>query len=291
VHGRDRGYAVTDRLLKVDGAGNDFVVGTGAWATRLTDEPSLVRRLCHRRRGIGADGALAVSVAGPAAVMLYYRNRDGSEAAFCANATRCAARVAVQVLGLEPVLEVTTGWARIPAEVHGSEVTLDLPSPPASAQRLDLEASGRTWKVWYLEVGVPHVVIPVEDVEALDLCRVGPELRRHVSLGAEGANVNFVADEPAGGVVVRTWERGVEAETLACGSGIVAVALVQMASRGKDVLRCRARSGDVITVEACASPPRCASRLTGPTRILAELRPTEELTGEGSGPGADNGPD
>jgi len=272
-------------LLKVEGAGNDFIAGTGAWAERLAGQPWLVKRLCDRRRGVGADGALAVSVSGTASVGLHYRNSDGSEAAFCANATRCAARVAVEVLGLETNLRVATQWAEIPAEVRGSEVALLLPSPPSSPCELDLEVDDRVWRAWRLEVGVPHVVIRVDDVDALDLNQLGPGLRHHAALGAQGANVTFVADIQDGAVAVRTWERGVEGETLACGSGIVAAALVVMAAREGSVLRCRARSGDIITVQACATPPRCDSRLTGPTRILAELRPTEDLVGGTAIPG------
>jgi len=281
---------VTGRLLKVEGAGNDFVVGTGAWASRLAAQPWLVRRLCDRRRGVGADGALAVSVSGPASVGMLYRNGDGSEAVFCANATRCAARVAVEVLGLEASLLVETQWATIPAEVRGSEVTIRLPSPPSAPRQLDLEVDDRVWRAWYLEVGVPHVVIPVDDVDRLDLTRLGPGLRHHAALGAQGANATFIADTPTGAVAVRTWERGVEGETLACGSGIVAAALVLMTTRDSSLLRCRARSGDMITVQACAAPPLCESRLTGPTRILAELRPTEELVGGRAEPGQDHGP-
>ncbi len=115
------------RLLKVEGAGNDFLLGIGDWARRLADEPDLVARLCDRRRGLGADGVLALSQESSSRVRLIYRNTDGSPSPFCGNGTRCAARVAVELLGLASPLVVETDWAAIPAEVVGPLVTLELP--------------------------------------------------------------------------------------------------------------------------------------------------------------------
>ena len=114
-----------------EGAGNDFVLGVGAWAGRLDSEPDLVRRLCDRRRGIGADGTLSLTAVGAGRVRLGYRNADGGEAVFCANGTRCAARAAVELLGCDPMVVVETGWAEVPAVVDGSQVSLELPPPEA----------------------------------------------------------------------------------------------------------------------------------------------------------------
>jgi diaminopimelate epimerase len=210
-------------------------------------------------------------------VRLHYSNRDGSAAAFCANATRCAARVASERLGLGPRLEVVTGWGPIAAEVNGASVTLDLPAPVGPARRLSLEAAGLSWRGWRLELGTPHLVLEVRDPDALDLERVAPPLRSHPELGAEGANVSFIHTREDGIMTIRTWERGVEGETLACGSGIVAAALLTLKGSARSRLECRPRSGDLLVVEACGSPPLCRSRLTGPARIVADLEPTAEL--------------
>ena len=118
-------------LLKAEASGNDFLAGTGAWARRLAEDPALVRRLCRRRLGIGADGALALFREGPDTVRLVYRNADGSEAAFCANGTRAAARIAVERLGLEPRLVVRTARGAVPAAVTGAAVSLELGPPEA----------------------------------------------------------------------------------------------------------------------------------------------------------------
>lgn len=266
--------AVNDRLLKVEGAGNDFLLGTGRWAERLAADPELVRRLCRRRVGIGADGTLALFPEEPGVARLLYRNSDGSEAAFCANGTRCAARAAAELLGLGSPLVVRTAWAEIAAEVAGEEVTLVLPAPPAAPTTLELETPNRTWRAWLLEVGVPHLVVPFDgQLDALDLAETAPALRAHRRLGPDGANVSFASGAVPGHLQVRSWERGVEAETLSCGSGVVAAALVWMEQSGARRLVCATRSGQDLTVEATGEPPVCGCRLTGPAHFVADITP------------------
>jgi diaminopimelate epimerase len=265
---------VSGRLLKVEGAGNDFLLGTGVWAERLATDAEVVRLLCRRRLGVGADGTLALFGDEPGVVRLVYRNSDGSEAAFCANGTRCAARAAVELLGLPASLVVRTAWAEVPAEVVGETVTLVLPAPPAAPATLELKTSQRTWRAWLLEVGVPHLVVPFEgSLGSLDLAAVAPPLRAHSQLGPGGANVSFVAAVGPGRLDVRSWERGVEAETLSCGSGVVAAALMWMPQAGGRRLVCATRSGQDLTVEAVGEPPVCSSRLTGPAHFIADITP------------------
>jgi len=267
---------VRDHLLKVEGAGNDFLLGTGGWADRLTRDPGLVARLCRRHRGVGADGALAVVAAGEREVRLHYRNADGSEAAFCANGTRCAARAAVELLGMPPRPTILTAWAPIPAVVEGEAVTLELPPPGGAPRPVELEAGGRTWAGWLLEVGVPHLVLPVQDLGRIDLATAGPALRGHPDLGAGGANVNLVEPAGPGLLAIRSFERGVEAETLSCGSGVVAAALCWLADGHRKRLAFATRSGDELVVEVPGDPVTGPARLTGPARFVAEIRPLEE---------------
>ncbi len=263
-------------LVKVEGAGNDFLLGVGAWAAPLASDAELVRRLCRRRLGIGADGTLALFAEPPEAVRVVYRNADGGEASFCANGTRCAARAAVELLGLPERLTVRTAWAEIPAVVAGGTVSLDLPAPPAPLRKLRLNVEGSDWEAELLEVGVPHLVVSVAgDLDAFPVARVGPALRSHPALGAAGANVNFVSAAGAGRVALRSWERGVEGETLSCGSGVVAAAMVWLAERGGRRLVCQTRSGQDLDVELLGTPPACPTRLTGPAHIVAEVAPTE----------------
>jgi len=258
------------RLFKVEGAGNDFLLGIGEWADRLAHDPKLVRRLCDRRLGVGADGAIALAAESGDRVRLVHRNADGGEAGFCANGTRCAARAAVEVLGCEQRLVVETAWKPIPAEVDGLQVALDIPRPA-------IAASDSMKDLQFVKVGVPHLVVSVADVAGLDLPAVGPPLRSHQALGPEGANVSFYETDPDGTVRLRTWERGVEGETLACGSGMVAVALFVMAAHDLRQVVVVPASGERLTVEALGEPPSCPARLTGPTRFIAEIEPSEDF--------------
>ena len=266
-------------LFKVEGAGNDFVLGVGSWTRRLDDEPELVRQLCDRRRGIGADGSLAVETVSHDRVRLGYRNSDGGVAVFCANGTRCAARVGVELLGCEARLVVETGWAEIPAVVNGPTVSLDLP-PPASAPKIPAIAPpDGLHHLQLVTVGVPHLVASVDGLAAVDLGEIARPLRADPALGAEGANVNLYEVGTGGMVRVRSFERGVEGETLSCGSGLVAVALSVMAEMITKDIVVVPRSGDRLQVEALGEPPACATRFTGPARIVARIEPTKDLLG------------
>ena len=257
-------------LLKVEGTGNDFLLGAGAWAQRLADDAQTVVRLCRRRRGIGADGVLAVFRESRSAIRLVHRNADGSPSDFCANGTRCAARAAVEHLGCDPHLVIHTGWTTIPAEVAEESVTLELPAPgPISMLSLATE-EGR-FPGQLLTVGVPHLVVPVEDLESVDLDRVARPLRHHPDLGPAGANVHLVETAGDTDLAIRSLERGVETEVLCCGSGVVAAALVTMANTKQTHLSVVPRSGDVLRVEALDAPPESPSRLTGPARLVAEI--------------------
>lgn len=256
-------------LVKVEGAGNDFLLGTGAWAQRLCDDAALAIQLCDRRRGIGADGTLAVFVEGSGAIRVVHRNADGSRSAFCANGTRCAARAAVELLGQPKKLLVSTGWVEIPALVRGTAVSLELPPPTAPVDR-SLETDHGVRHGRYLELGTPHLVLTVDDLETLAIETVAPALRHHPELGPGGANIHFV-ERDSDPLRIRSFERGVEAETLCCGSGVVVSALLALESTAADSIIVEPRSGDRLTVEALGRPPAAPSRLTGPARLVAEI--------------------
>ena len=221
--------ALPERFVKMAGGGNDFILFE-ADGRRLTPEDE--RRLgllCRRGLSVGADGVLLLSGGEGDRIRLDYYNADGRPASFCANGTRCAARYAVArrlVSGNSPVLE--TGFGAIPAVVEGEEVTLHLPALPLPGDPIAVEGEGLPPAGTPMHVGVPHLVLFIKGegaLEALDVDRLGPALRRH-PLMPDGANVNFVRVNGSGGIRVRTYERGVEAETLACGSGVVASAAV-----------------------------------------------------------------
>ena len=163
-------------------------------------------------------------------VRLEYRNADGGLAEFCANGTRCAARAAVKLLGCDREVVVVTGWVEVPAVVDGASVTLGLPSV-AAPEELEVALGTDRQPAFRVVVGVPHLVIPVDEPEDWPLELMAPAIRHDPRLGPGGANVHLMASD-AGGVRLRSFERGVEAETLCCGSGVVAAGLLCLAASG-----------------------------------------------------------
>ena len=263
---------VVDGLWLMEGAGNDFLVGVGAWSGRLASDSALVARLCRRRRGVGADGVLALEIEGDARIRLRYRNADGSRAQFCANGTRCAALAAVQLLEMPEEMVIITDWAEIPARVHGEQVELRLPTPDP-AEEISIDAAGRKWTGIIIEFGVPHLVIAVDEVAGSYFSEAAPVLRWHPALGPDGANVSFVNRCSDHTIGIRTFERGVESETLSCGSAMVAAGVIEMANRDVDSIRIRPASGDVLHVEDLGT----GFGLTGPARFIAEVRPVSSF--------------
>lgn len=243
---------------KMAGAGNDFLVFEGA-ATVGPREAETIRRLCRRGTGVGADGVLFVSSRAAAGerreIQVDYFNADGGPARFCANGTRCAARFAVLRDLAGEDLVAWTGWGAIGALVReDGNVTLRLPEPIAlggTVPTFDPEGRQVEPHAASLTVGVPHLVVFCAgdlEVETLDVASLGPPLRRHPAL-PEGANVNFVSVRGGSRLSVRSYERGVEAETLSCGSGVVASAVVAGALRGQlSPVSVATRSGSALVV-------------------------------------------
>lgn len=273
------------RFWKMTGAGNDFLVFEGTAAVGPL-EAETIRRLCRRGTGVGADGVLFVSAGkgdGAAAVLDYY-NADGGPARFCANGTRCAARFAVLWGAAPSELMVATGWGILGASVRpDGNVTLRLPEPVALGPDVDsFDHEGRLLlpSATSVSVGVPHLVVftaPGVEVETLDVASLGPPLRRHPEL-PEGANVNFVSRRGASRLSVRSYERGVEAETLSCGSGVVAAAIVAAARASQlPPVSVATRSGTALVVDFRLEGDLARDvTLTGDARVVYEGKLTEE---------------
>ncbi len=209
-------------VVKMSGAGNDFLVlGPGQTERIEGDLAEWVRRVCRHGVSVGADGVLVVT---PRANRIHVRfyNPDGSEA-FCGNGTRCAARYArlYGLAGDSMVLDTAAG--EVPARVLDDVVELRL-AAPRDAGRLVLDIGEEQIEGRWIVAGSPHFVAFVDAPERAPLERWGPAVRRHARFGREGVNFT-VAQHPDGRrMTIRTWERGVERETLACGSGAVAAA-------------------------------------------------------------------
>jgi diaminopimelate epimerase len=262
-------------FYKMTGSGNDFVVfdSTGGVAAHL-EKVETIRSLSARGTGVGADGVVFLEKSGEGDVRMRYYNSDGSEAALCGNASLCSTRLSVE-LGLAQgggfLLHTAAGSLRARIRDNLPEVDLE----PVREVRLDARELGiqpGERRLGYARVGVPHVVVEVPDVEPVDVAGRGPELRHHRSL-ADGANVNFVARRPDGEFTYRTFERGVEAETLACGTGAVATAILLSGweeSGGETTLW--TRSGLPLTVSLKRDRDSWLPSLRGEGRIVFEGR-------------------
>lgn len=213
------------RFWKLSGAGNDFVLLEGRLASPKAR--SLARRLCDRRAGVGADGLLVAS-RGHAD----YFNADGSRA-FCGNGARCAAWW-LERRGLGGTAFTLSGIP-VSAVVRGTSARIRMPDV-TPGRLLTVSAEGRRWHTAFLDTGVPHAVVRVAAaaLARFPVVAVGRALRRHSAFGPKGANVDFVAAKGRG-LAVRTYERGVEDETLACGTGAVAAALAASGRRSGPV--------------------------------------------------------
>jgi diaminopimelate epimerase len=267
------------RFVKMAGGGNDFLLFEADGRKLSQEDRRRLSLLCRRGLSVGADGALFLSAGERCRIRLDYFNADGGLASFCANGTRCAARYAVTrrlVAGHEPVLE--TGWASIEARVADGEVTLRLPAFALPGKPVPISGEGLPSTAVPIVVGVPHLVVFVSgDLGALAVERLGPPLRRHPAM-AEGANVNFVKVTGGNSIAVRTYERGVEDETLACGSGVVASAVVA-AREGlvASPVVCETRSGVAFTVSFSEGDGAIVeAALTGDAREIYSAELTEE---------------
>jgi len=275
------------RFAKMSGAGNDFLVFDESVAVGPR-EAETIRRLCRRGTSVGADGVLFVHGAetgdGPARIIADYYNADGGPARFCANGTRCAARFAHLRGKAGAELVVETGWGAIGATVRtDGNVTLELPEPVSIGGELDtFDADARQLeaRAVSLSVGVPHLVVftaPGVEVETLDVQALGAPLRRHRDL-PEGANVSFACLRGTSRLSVRSYERGVEGETLSCGSGVVAAAIVAAArSSQTPPISVATRSGSALVVDFHLEGSLARNvTLTGDARVVFEGTLTED---------------
>jgi diaminopimelate epimerase len=251
------------------GAGNDFVMIDGRDLERLDLLPDrrLIARLCHRRLFIGADGLIVVAPDVGADFAMTYWNSDGGEAAMCGNGARCAFAFARARGLIDGPARCRTASGILTGEFPApGRVTVDL-TPPRDL-RLDVSTDREHpfARIHAADTGVPHVVIPVENLETVDVSGAGAALRHDPAFAPGGTNVNWVQPAPGGAAwLIRTYERGVESETLACGTGASAAALVlcRLESATSPVTLLT-RGGDTLTIEVGGDAAAPSLRLTGP---------------------------
>jgi diaminopimelate epimerase len=218
---------------KYEGAGNDFVA-LDARDGLPELETALIREVCDRRLGIGADGVLVIEPAAESGIhfrMVYY-NADGSRGEMCGNGARCIAAFAL-LRGAAPAsMRFLTDAGTYSAQVREDAISVAFPDIRETVVEKRAITEGRAWEGDYLPVGVPHFVTWVNDLDRVDVARIGRALRHHEAFAPRGTNVNFAQILGPASLRLRTYERGVEAETLACGTGSVATALTYALRQG-----------------------------------------------------------
>ena len=214
---------------KFNGSGNDFLlIDNRGGVMDGVDRPAFVAEVCDRARSVGADGLILIEESKKADFRWDFYNADGSRAEMCGNGGRCAARFAFsrKIAGAQMSFETLAGI--IHASVSGRCVKLQMTRPKESAFDRSLTLAGKKYVYSFVNTGVPHAVLFVPDVTKADVATIGRGIRGHKVFAPKGTNVNF-AQLRDGMLWVRTYERGVERETLACGTGAVASALMAVA--------------------------------------------------------------
>lgn len=257
-------------FYKLSGSGNDFVfVDSRSEPPGVLETPEVIHAVCTRGTGVGADGIVFLGRAVDATLGIRYLNSDGSLAALCGNATLCAARMAVE-LGIATrhcEFTIATDSGTVTARFRDGIPEIDLQPVTDLQERFQAPLAAGERRLGFSRVGVPHLVMLCDDVECAPVYDRGRELRHHPNLG-DGANVNFVS-RSGRGWRIRTYERGVESETLACGTGAVATGLMLSAwGEASDAVELETRSGRILRVRHRADAGRQYPSLSGEARIV-----------------------
>jgi diaminopimelate epimerase len=243
------------KFWKMHGAQNDFVLIDDRAETFPAGDRALIAKLSARCTGIGAEGLLLLQRSETADFRMRFFNPDGGEASMCGNGARCAARLAFELGMAGPAMSIETGAGELQARMLPAGVLLHMTDPFGWR----LEMSGHSLTYSFVNTGVPHAVLRTGDLRDVDVSTVGSAVRHHGHFAPDGTNVNFMEVERDGLLAVRTYERGVEDETRACGTGVTACGLIA------------ARHGWVLVVGGdLTSEGACNVTLTGPAEHVFE---------------------
>ena len=220
-------------FFKMSGSGNDFIIIDNRQAVvpekRLRE---MIVGSCRRKLSVGADGLILIESADSVDFRWRFFNADGSVAEMCGNGARCAARFAFLhgIAGRRMAFDTLAGT--IAAEVSDASVKIRMTDPGELTTDIRLDLPGTSVTACSINTGVPHAVVMVDAIDAVDVVALGRAIRHHAAFAPAGTNANFVQIGDDGRISIRTYERGVEDETLACGTGNAAAALVLAATRG-----------------------------------------------------------
>lgn len=241
-------------FAKMVAIGNDFILvdnRVGKIQAKIEDFSRFARVACTRKRSIGADGLLLLENSKNADIAMRIFNPDGGEVTMCGNGARCMAYYAAKkgMTGNTLSIETKAGILKAEVDIDNSVARLAMTQPKILKNRCQLEVCGKTIEIGFINTGVPHVVHFVGDLEAVDVEKLGREIRHHKQFTPEGTNANFVKVKDKHTLLMRTYERGVEDETLACGTGAVAsVICASELDHVKSPVRVKARGGEALFV-------------------------------------------
>jgi diaminopimelate epimerase len=261
-------------FYKMNGAGNDFIVIDNRDLSIQLDAET-IEALCDRHRGIGADGLLAVEPAEQGADFKFrYYNADGGEAEMCGNGARCFGRFTAALMEEEPArVTFETIAGTLAAEIIEENIRIAMSAPKDLKLEAGTRIPGLEAALHFVNTGVPHVVAMVTDLDAVEVVTLGAAIRHHPDFAPAGTNANFATVVGPGHIAIRTYERGVEDETLACGTGMVACALVHhLLSGDPSPIRVDVEGGDTLEVgfERTATGEFANVTLTGPADFVFE---------------------
>ncbi|HNY64993.1 MAG TPA: diaminopimelate epimerase [Deltaproteobacteria bacterium] len=217
-------------FTKMSGTGNDFIVVDAFNAPIDVDWSRFAATFCPRRTGVGVDGLLILSRNDSVDFTYRIFNADGSEAEMCGNGARCAAAFAVRHGIAGDSMSFSTLAGIVQARVNPSNVSIRVTDPKDLVRGRGIDVDGRTVDVWSVNTGVPHAIVFTDDLEGVPVDVLGRAVRYHEAFAPAGTNVDFVQALGGNRIRVRTYERGVEGETLACGTGAVASAIISHAA-------------------------------------------------------------
>lgn len=240
---------MTLEFSKMAGAGNDFIMINNLSGVLKDGLPELARHLSDRKLSVGSDGIILMEKSSTADVGMRIFNPDGSEAEMCGNGVRCLAKFAVDKKITKDKLSIQTLAGLIGAEVRGDVVTVKMADPKDLKLGLAIDLNGKRQDLHFINTGVPHAVIVTDDLKDTDVFTLGRAIRRHPQFAPRGANANFISIRFDNSISIRTYERGVENETLACGTGSTAGAIVAAALKSfTSPVKVHTHGGEVLEI-------------------------------------------
>ncbi len=268
-------------FIKMSAGGNDFILidnWTDQFPVPSSQFPTFVGEACQRKRSIGADGVLLLEGSKSCDIKMRVFNPDGSEVEMCGNGARCVALYVARwskskIKNQKSKIEIETMAGILEAEVVSSNrVRLKMGDPTNPRLDFNLLVDNREYKVHSINTGVSHIILFVEDLEKAEVKELGKKIRYHQEFAPEGTNVNFIKIRDGHSLDIRTYERGVEDETLACGTGAAASAIIShLLGRTKSPTKMYTKSSSILTIYFDSSPSKITNlSLEGDAAVIYE---------------------